>query len=118
VDMKSVTQKGALRAKALPTSPPVPPNEVTVTCVSSPPRKWYSVMAAGAIALLLFGAGVLVGQRAVLGVKSPPPQTTVVPDTRSSPDPIFQCTGAGVGAVVSLGGDGSSVYVYCTKDKS
>jgi len=39
-------------------------------------------------------------------------------ETRSDPAPIFQCTGAGGGVVVSLGGDGKSIYVFCDQVKA
>lgn len=44
-----------------------------------------------------------------------------VPDTgaqtNSNPTPIYRCIGAGGGVTVSLGGDGSSVYVFCDEVK-
>ena len=55
-------------------------------------------------------------QRPVLRTNDAP--ATTAPQARSNPDPIFQCTGAGVGVVVSLGGDGKSIYVFCSDVKS
>lgn len=55
---------------------------------------------------------------AILDSRTAPEPEPVGPkagEVRSDPSPIFRCIGAGAGVVVSLGGDGSSVFVWCDK---
>jgi len=47
----------------------------------------------------------------------PESSSTTSPQTQKL-TPIFQCTGAGSQLLVSLGGDGSSIYVSCADIKS
>jgi hypothetical protein len=61
------------------------------------------------IAAAAYSVGLAAGEDVAPGTS---------PETRSDPAPIFQCTGAGGGVVVSLGGDGKSIYVYCAEVKS
>jgi len=49
--------------------------------------------------------------------RAPGTTTPLAPQTQDLV-PIFQCTGAGNEVLVSLGGDGSSIYVSCSKIKS
>jgi hypothetical protein len=76
-------------------------------------RRWRFVL----IPIAIYHQTTTMASLARLG-EEPVPAHEVSPQTRSDPAPIFQCTGAGGGVVVSLGGDGDSIYVYCADVKS
>lgn len=74
------------------------------------------------VSVLIAGAGI--GYEAAPNrVSATVPTTTKVkagdvPPQTQNLAPIFRCTGAGNEVLVSLGGDGSSVYVWCSNIKS
>lgn len=63
------------------------------------------------------GYGTTVTAGAIKGLDAPNVGQAGDPAIRSDLAPIFRCSGAGGQVVVSLGGDGDSIFVSCTEVK-